>query len=57
MPTKKPECVVTDCPAQYRRSGCGYLVTGTPCRHPQWRDEWKKENQKHEEVQQCSDLD
>lgn len=56
MTRKEPECIVTDCRAQRRPCGCGYLVAGTPCRNPHRRDEWERvtENQRHEEVQ-CSE--
>lgn len=33
------ECVVKECPVQHR---CGYLIAGTPCMHPEWRDKWRQ---------------
>ena len=49
--TMPGKCPVADCPAQYRDCGCGYLIAETPCRHPDWRDEWKqkKEEQSNEQ--------
>ena len=40
------QCPVSDCPAQRRKCGCGYLIAGTPCRHPKRREEWERKRDK-----------
>jgi hypothetical protein len=38
--TKDSPCIVTDCPAWQRPTGCGFLAAGTPCGNPKMRERW-----------------
>jgi len=39
--TKDSPCVIADCPAWQRPTGCGYLAVGAPCGHPRMRERWR----------------
>jgi len=38
--TKDSPCIVADCPAWQRPTGCGFLAAGTPCGNPRMRERW-----------------
>ena len=38
---KDSTCIVTDCPAWQRPTGCGFLAAGTPCGNPKMRERWR----------------
>jgi len=35
-------CILSGCSVLSKDAGCGYVIAGTPCAHPQYRGEWAK---------------